>query len=539
MDFLAWWLNAGVTPLTIPNREVKPGSTDGTRKGRVGSRQTKVSNIVKVVVKCVDMKKYIFAALFLAIFLTTPALAQTSVAEQIKALQTQISELTAQLNQLMAQQNQIGDYCYQFDKDLSIGSTGSGTLHQVLNISGLGNFNDQQISGNAKFDDQTLIAVKKFQAKHGLPQTGYVGPLTRAKLNELFGCGNNKFYITPSVLEAAQIWPYPNVKSLYNQPLTVHGLAGDISWAVIGGSLPPGFSLTKDPVPAPMCVPVGSCLVGPTSLSYRAVIGGFTSNLKVGTYTFTVQASSGTQTATQTYTLSVLSKTETATSTITVTSPNGGEQWRTYDVQDLTWDYSSASSADRVDLFLEGKSRSGCEAGAGMPCLPVMPEMLDLDKNIAARSSSYSWIVGTDINNKVIVPGAYKVVVCKSGYRYGSKECDRGDNYFTILAPVASVACVQEKVATHGSSQYAPGELIVGFTRGTTLKNAQNIIQTMGLNYKTRSDYTLEQWQKSFARSHYLTVTGITPGQEFNQGCVMEAHPNIETTQINSIVRAQ
>lgn len=32
----------GETPLTIPNREVKLGCSDGTRKGRVANRRNKV-----------------------------------------------------------------------------------------------------------------------------------------------------------------------------------------------------------------------------------------------------------------------------------------------------------------------------------------------------------------------------------------------------------------------------------------------------------------------------------------------------------------
>ncbi len=44
LNILAWWLNAGGTPVLIPNTEVKTCSADGTRKGRVGSRQTKVLN---------------------------------------------------------------------------------------------------------------------------------------------------------------------------------------------------------------------------------------------------------------------------------------------------------------------------------------------------------------------------------------------------------------------------------------------------------------------------------------------------------------
>jgi len=37
------------------------------------------------------------------------------------------------------------------------------------------------------FGSLTLKAVKRFQAKYGIIQTGYVGPLTRAKLSKLYG----------------------------------------------------------------------------------------------------------------------------------------------------------------------------------------------------------------------------------------------------------------------------------------------------------------------------------------------------------------
>ena len=44
MNVLAWWLDASVTPVLIPNTEVKPRSADDSRKAKVGSRQTKIFN---------------------------------------------------------------------------------------------------------------------------------------------------------------------------------------------------------------------------------------------------------------------------------------------------------------------------------------------------------------------------------------------------------------------------------------------------------------------------------------------------------------
>ena len=37
---------------------------------------------------------------------------------------------------------------------------------------------------NGIFGPLTKAAVKRFQAAHGIPQTGYVGPKTRAALNQ-------------------------------------------------------------------------------------------------------------------------------------------------------------------------------------------------------------------------------------------------------------------------------------------------------------------------------------------------------------------
>jgi len=45
------------------------------------------------------------------------------------------------------------------------------------------------------FGELTGSAVVKFQARYGILQTGYVGPLTRAKLNSLYGCNSAATYL--------------------------------------------------------------------------------------------------------------------------------------------------------------------------------------------------------------------------------------------------------------------------------------------------------------------------------------------------------
>jgi parallel beta-helix repeat protein len=90
---------------------------------------------------------------------------------------------------------------FRFERDLSVKGRGGYYNHPdvrylqiILNAdpdtriatSGEGSLGNE----TTYFGDLTENAVKKFQKKYGLPETGYVGELTRGKLNEIL---NNKF----------------------------------------------------------------------------------------------------------------------------------------------------------------------------------------------------------------------------------------------------------------------------------------------------------------------------------------------------------
>jgi len=251
------------------------------------------------------MKKYIILGLILAMFLVTPALAQTDNSALIAQLRAQIAELTAQLNRLLAEQNQ-GGFCWSFNQDLKLGDGGMGggsrarnqvdddvhSLRQFLTREGIAVLiSSDGYPGismiESWFESETQAAVKKFQAKYGIPNTGYVGPLTRAKLNALYGC-NKKVFITPNALANAK------VGESYGHQLRVQGMYGpevdrEIRWSVSAGSLPPGLELRQHFENGNIWLIYGI----PTT---------------AGTHTFTVQATDGIRTAMQNYTLRVLPK---------------------------------------------------------------------------------------------------------------------------------------------------------------------------------------------------------------------------------------
>jgi hypothetical protein len=89
-------------------------------------------------------------------------------------------------------------FCYNFNTDLTVGSRGVDVqaLIYALRFSGINPTSRIYTRTYTVFDETTSGDVISFQAKYGIRQTGYVGPLTRAKLNELY------FHCNQSTLDA-------------------------------------------------------------------------------------------------------------------------------------------------------------------------------------------------------------------------------------------------------------------------------------------------------------------------------------------------
>jgi len=115
----------------------------------------------------------------------------TTKAVTIEELQNQIQQLQLLLAQLQGAQVPSSErYCFNSDLEYKMTSPDVKNLQIVLNkdpntrvaVSGAGSPGQE----TNYFGSLTLAAVKKFQAANGIPTTGYVGPLTRAALNDKY-----------------------------------------------------------------------------------------------------------------------------------------------------------------------------------------------------------------------------------------------------------------------------------------------------------------------------------------------------------------
>jgi len=103
----------------------------------------------------------------------------------IAQLQAQIASLMAQIQALQGNQGSTG-WCYTFSADFGIGSSGKEVINLLIAL-------DKQdiydpITVPTSFNEDVAGAVVLFQQKYGIRASGWVGPITRAKLNSLYAC---------------------------------------------------------------------------------------------------------------------------------------------------------------------------------------------------------------------------------------------------------------------------------------------------------------------------------------------------------------
>jgi hypothetical protein len=103
----------------------------------------------------------------------------------IQKLLAQIQDLKKQIADILAQ-SQSSTTCSSLNSNLYLGMTSNGDvkcLQGFLKNQGASIYPEGLVTGN--FGSLTKNAVVKFQAKYNIAQTGFVGEITRAKINQI------------------------------------------------------------------------------------------------------------------------------------------------------------------------------------------------------------------------------------------------------------------------------------------------------------------------------------------------------------------
>lgn len=130
-----------------------------------------------------SIKQFAAGVLVAGALLPAAAFAQTTTSSS--AIQTLLNQIAALQQQIVSLQQQQAQAFASLSADLRQGSTGDQVtaLQQMLAMDP-SIYPEKQITGF--FGRLTAQAVKRFQKKYGISQVGNVGPMTRAKLNEIF-----------------------------------------------------------------------------------------------------------------------------------------------------------------------------------------------------------------------------------------------------------------------------------------------------------------------------------------------------------------
>jgi len=324
-------------------------------------------------------------------------------------------------------------WCHTFNTNMGVGATGAEVqaLDSVLARENL--WADQSSNFAAVYNEATAAAVVKFQSRYGVLQTGYVGPLTRGKLNSLYGCSNTQWgtsVITgvsgPVSLQIGQqgVW---TVKATdpRNGTLSYRADWGEYSYSSANGAN------------------VRSSL--PPVLQQNATFTHTYSYAGVYTATFTVTNASG-QSAWTSVTVNVGGV---PNQSIQVTYPNGGETLFRDRVTQIDWMASSIYATDNVPSsgltklptvniqLVPYYSPLPCSAGTACPMYYPYRASYTIAKDISITTgkNSYSWLVGKVYQNAsttdvAVYPsdGKYTIQVCRTD----TGVCDQSNSAFTL-----------------------------------------------------------------------------------------------------------
>ncbi len=351
---------------------------------------------------------------------------------------------------------------FAFNKDLSLGNSGSDVINlQTWLISN--GYDIPSITSGASqkgyFGMQTKNAVKKYQLSVGVSGTGYVGPITRGKLNQIkIEVLKNKDInvLSPN---GSEIWQLGSMKAISWNTSTTTNTGNGISIYIVqnmSGCFGPrkvACLAVVDPE-----FPIAENLTDTGAYTWN--VGSWTPNMRSSTSTapltaktldagsnYYVKVCIGRNIETRICDTSDGQFTLARPKTINVVNPNNGEKLISSSTVQIKWDYINATNKSQVDLYL--LSAFECippNPGVSMTCLQTMNI---LDKKVPF-DTEYNWIVGTDTNGNKIPNGRYSLSICVSG----TDDCDQSDKPFYIVNADLIKMCPTERVINHMPTTY-------------------------------------------------------------------------------------
>ena len=454
-----------------------------------------------------NIKKIVLTIIFLGVFVSpflinipqVQALTTEEILAQIKTLQEQITQLQKQLKEVGGEEVA---WCHNFNVNLRIGDSGDevSALNNALLKEGF-DVDYTLSSPSSYFSEKTASAVTGFQEKYkedvltswGLIHgTGFVGGTTRAKLNELYGCGA----VTPATTKSITVtspnggeeWMAGNNYDIQWQSSRIDKVNIYISCdeIVTGGGC---LKLVEQDINASLgkyawqikssdtCVPGNNVkiwikakediTIDDESDNYFTVVSSSedchstslwdwdycSADCKgdAGEGDCDVDADCNTGYCAQNVggkygqvgTMDVCEEKEEVAPSITIISPNGGEKWTFGSTYNITW---NSTDVDKVDIHLEKWAGDNGQVYAGGPFTQI------IDENISAWLGWYSWPLGHLKGGSIASAGNYyKIRIVKTGdaSSYSQQIADNSNNYFDIVsAPSTSVTCVRETTKT-------------------------------------------------------------------------------------------
>ncbi len=373
-----------------------------------------------------------FKKIFLSVFVILVGFASVSLvrAQSVSDLQAQLQALLQQVANLQAQiKAQNGGtsnrWCYTFNNNLSVGSTGNDVAALQTALAKEGFTMNSTETNSDTFSESTASAVSGFQEKYssdvlkpfGLNYgTGFAGKGTRAKLNALYGCNatNPPVVVPPSPTSTPPVIGGITVTSPASGSTWYVGSTYNIQWnSGMSSDVKVNISLY---VPQQLCLggTVVNCqATAPYSIatnvdndgSYEWSIPTALPKQYSGGYILVQTVNGSTSGQSASFSISF----NTVIAPISVTSPAAGDTWKTGSTYNINWSsrQGALSSAYKVKISMIPVSPTPvCPLGSMCPQYLIKPYVIT---DSTDNDGQFSWTVPSDFSGYYV--GQEQIIV--------------------------------------------------------------------------------------------------------------------------------